>query len=335
MDLNPYRGERAQSLRSVLVRAVLIICAVHATATAQLRDNLYSVSTTGAREAWAAGAFGTIVHTDDGGSTWERQTSNTTEHLFGIGFTGSHNGWAVGRSGVILRTRDGGEIWEIQDSPLDDRHLFDVAAIDANTAVAIGDWGSVVRTTDGGRTWEDRSIGRDVILNDQHWHGAEHGWIVGEGGVILATTDGGKTWTEQQSGVFKTLFGVTFADDRNGWAAGIDGLILHTRDGGETWDAIRGAEGMAAFDEVGVADAFGNPTLFDIDVQGRYGIAVGDLGALFTSDDAGATWKRRELAGQAALQWLRGASLIDGGNGFFVGGEGLALRLSGGRVLEP
>ena len=335
MYFDPSLRERAARVGLALLGAILIACAGPSTASAQLRDHLYAVSATSAREAWAAGAFGTIVHSSDAGATWTRQDTNTSEHLFGIGFADANHGWAVGRTGVILRTRDGGEIWEIQDSPLEDRHLFDVAAIDAMTASAIGDWGAILRTTDGGATWQDRSFGRDVILNDQHWHGADRGWIVGEGGVILATDDGGKTWTEQPSGVFKTLFGVTFADERHGWAAGIDGLILRTTDGGATWEAQRGAEEMEAFEEVAVADAFGNPTLFDIDVRGEHGLAIGDLGAVFTSDDGGATWKRRELGGEAGLQWLRGGVLVDGGNGFFVGGKGLAIRVSAGQILAP
>lgn len=328
------RGQRAGRVWRALVCS-LVLTAAPLAAGAQLRDNLYAVSSISDRVAWAAGAFGTIVHSSDGGATWTRQASNTEEHLFGIGFADARHGWAVGRTGVILRSRDGGATWEPQASPVADRHLFDVKAIDANTAAAIGDWGTVLQTRDGGATWEDRSFGRDVILNGQFWRSAERGWVVGEGGVILATSDGGRSWVEQESGVYKTLFGVTFTDEANGWAAGLDGLILRTRDGGATWAAQRGAEEVEAFDAVAVDDAFGNPTLFDIDVRGRHGVAVGDLGALFVSDDGGESWTRRELDGQAGLQWLRGASLADGGNGFFVGARGLALRLSGGRVQAP
>ena len=65
--------------------------------------------------------------------------------------------------------------------------------------MAIGDWGTILMTTDGGATWQKRSLDRDVILNDESWVDAEHGWIVGEAGLIVATTDGGATWTEQTS----------------------------------------------------------------------------------------------------------------------------------------
>jgi len=335
VDLSPFRGARARGLRPWFLSVILLPVAMAAPATGQLRDNLYAVSAVSAREAWAAGAFGTIVHTNDGGIGWQRQDANTQEHLFGIDFADARSGWAVGRTGVILRTRDGGEIWEIQDSPVDDRHLFAVAAISPTIAAAIGDWGVILVTTDGGATWENRSFERDVILNDQHWLDAERGWVVGEGGVILATTDAGRTWVEQPSGVYKTLFGVSFADASNGWAAGIDGLILRTRDGGQSWEAQRGMEGVAAFDDVGVDDAFGNPTLFAIAVRGIHGIAVGDLGAVFGSDDGGASWSRRELAGQAALQWIRGVSLTADGHGFFVGGKGLAAKISSGRIVAP
>ena len=334
MGFTPHRGVRRVGTGVAFLAAIIVATAI-SPAAAQLRDHLYSVSAANAREAWAAGAFGTIVHTDDGGVHWRRQVSNTEEHLFGIGFADANNGWAVGRTGVIVRTRDGGEIWEIQDSPLDDRHLFDVAAIDTNTAAAIGDWGSVLYTSDGGQTWVDRSFSRDVILNDQYWLDAERAWIVGEGGVVLTTRDAGRTWVEQPSGVFKTLFGVHFVDAERGWAAGIDGLILRTSDGGTTWESVRGRDEVAAFDDVGVADAFGNPTLFDIAISGDHGIAVGDLGGVFLSADGGTTWKRHELSGEAALQWVRGVTLVDGGHGFFVGGKGMTARVAAGQVAGP
>lgn len=302
---------------------------------AQVRDHLYSVSAPAPQRGWAAGAFGTILATEDGGNTWNAQTSNTEEHLFGIDFADTQTGWAVGRTGVILHTRDGGTIWQIQASPLEDRHLFDVCAIGPKHAVAIGDWGAVLTTDDAGTTWTDRSFSRDVILNGQHWLDPLRGWIVGEGGIILATVDAGRSWAEQPSGVFKTLFGVSFTNERDGWVSGLDGLILRTRDGGQSWTALRGATDLGSFDDSGFADAFGNPTLFDISVQGTHGVAVGDLGGLFVSRDSGETWTREELAGEAGLQWIRSVDLSAAGNGYLVGAKGMRARVAGDRILLP
>lgn len=312
--------------------SLLLISSLSGSALGQQKDNLYDVSVIGGRQAWIAGAFGTILHTADAGASWNRQDVSVGEHLFGVGFADEKTGWAVGRTGVILFTRDGGEIWEIQDAPIEDRHLFDVYAASAKRAVAIGDWGTILVTEDGGATWQNRSFPRDVILNGQAWADATTGWIVGEAGTIIATTDGGKTWVEQQSGVFKTLFGVSFRDAQNGWAAGLDGLILRTTDGGNTWTTQRGAASVGSFDEVVFAEAFDNPTLFDIDIRGQYGAAVGDLGGLFTSKDGGESWQRKVLGGEAGLQWIRAVALDESGAGFFVGGKGLTATISGDKV---
>lgn len=317
---------------AVFALAAATLAAVAAAASSPARDHIYAVSIVDADNAWAAGAFGTIVRTRDRGATWEPQASATEEHLFGVGFANHEVGWVVGRTGVIRHTRDGGATWQVQKSPLDDRHLFHVAAVDSMHAVAIGDWGTVVVTSDGGRTWVDRSLDRDVILNGQHWADPSLGWLVGEGGAVFTTADGGRTWAERDAGVFKTLFGVSFADRRRGWAAGLDGLIVATEDGGESWTVVRGSAGLDVFEEVEFDDALRNPTLFDIAVRGRFGVAVGDLGAVFTSADGGATWERQELDGGASLRWIRAVALTPDGDGFAVGARGLLLRAAAGRI---
>lgn len=298
-----------------------------------IRDHLYCVAAGDAQRFWAAGAFGTILHSADGGITWHAQKSNTDEQLFGIGFADAANGWAVGRSGTILHTRDGGATWSKQPAGTE-HHLFDVAALAPQVAVAIGDWGTILRTDDGGATWVDRSYSRDVILNDQSWIGLEKGWIVGETGVVLATADGGATWTEQGSGLDKTLFGVHFRDARHGWATGLDGLIVRTVDGGLTWEVQHGVAAVESFDDYSFAETLGNPAIYDISFAGDHGWAVGDLGALFFTRDGGRTWARREATKESQLQWIRGLSLAAGGGGVFVGARGLIGVVRGDELLK-
>jgi photosystem II stability/assembly factor-like uncharacterized protein len=61
--------------------------------------------------AWAVGTEGTILATEDGGSTWTPQASGTTAELRGILFLadGVH-GWVWGEDG-LLATQDGGKTW--------------------------------------------------------------------------------------------------------------------------------------------------------------------------------------------------------------------------------
>jgi photosystem II stability/assembly factor-like uncharacterized protein len=207
--------------------------------------------------------------------------------------------------------------------------------VDAQRAWAVGDWGVIVSTQDAGKKWEDHSLSRDVILNGEAWPDMQHGWIVGEAGTIMATTDGGTTWADQKSGVDKTLFGVFFADAQHGWAVGIDGIILRTTEGGQTWQVLHGSTEVSTLEQVGFAEAMGNPSLYDIAVAGDSGYAVGDIGAIFASRDGGTTWARDETAGESNLLWLRAVSLVRGTHGALVGANGLTVRVEGNQIVAP
>ena len=315
---------------------MLGVCEVAATPRAGVRitDNLYGTKFVNAEDGWAVGAFGTIVRTKDGGKSWRPQNSHTVEHLYSVDFADVLNGWVSGRSGLVLHTSDGGETWSAQSSG-SDRHFFKVQAIDKQRAWLVGDWGAIFATHDGGQTWEDHSLTRDVILNSQAWPDAQHGWIVGEAGTIVATTDGGATWTDQTSGVEKTLFGVTFADAQHGWAVGLDGIILRTTDGGQTWQAQHGDTQVGALEQVGFAEALDNPSLYDVAVVGQQGFAVGDVGCVYTSEDGGSTWQKKEASGGWSLHWIRSISLVKGTHGDLVGADGLAMRIEGSQIQPP
>jgi photosystem II stability/assembly factor-like uncharacterized protein len=312
------------------------VCTAAAAPHAGVRiiDNLYDTKYVTAEDAWAVGAFGTIMHTKDGGKSWRPQNSHTTEHLYSVDFSDALHGWIAGRSGLVLHTTDGGDTWQEQPSG-SERHFFKVKAIDQQRAWLVGDWGAIFTTNDGGKTWENRSLTRDVILNSEAWPDAQHGWIVGEAGTIVATTDGGATWADQKSGVEKTLFGVTFTDAQHGWAVGLDGLILHTVDGGQTWQAQHGDTTVGALEQVGFAEALDNPSLYDVAVAGQLGYAVGDIGCIYMTEDGGNTWQRKKFSGDWSLHWIRAISLVKGTHGGFVGADGMAMRIEGTQIEPP
>ena len=59
---------------------------------------------------WVVGDSGIIIHTSDGGNTWEYQESGTIEDLLSVCFVNTYNGWICGDSGVILHTDNGGTV---------------------------------------------------------------------------------------------------------------------------------------------------------------------------------------------------------------------------------
>jgi photosystem II stability/assembly factor-like uncharacterized protein len=328
------RARTTGSLAVVLVSAAFL--AAHTAGAVVIRDNLFGVRAMSPSEAWVVGNFGSIYHTDDGGKSWEARESGTEVPLFGVDFADAEHGWVVGKASATLATTDGGRTWKKQKSAIPaDKHLFSVDAIDARTAWAVGDWGAIQVTRDGGATWEDRSLDEDVILYDLSFPDPQHGFIVGEFGLVLSTTDGGQTWQQQKLEIGKTLFGVGFATADTGWAVGIDGLIIRTRDGGKTWDVQRGRAGLGDLEELGFLDSLKNPGLYDVAVQGRYGVVIGDTGMVLTTADGGDTWTQHPLPENQRLVWVRGLSLVPGTHGFLVGANGFAAKIEHDKLVLP
>ncbi len=116
-----------------------------------------------ANNGWAVGGGhveglptpGTIVHTSDGGLTWEEQINPVGFALSGIDFVNENVGWAVGdnwgQSYGILHTSDGGSAWEPQTNP-SNSWLFDVDFVNENSGWAVGPDGTIIHTSDGGTT---------------------------------------------------------------------------------------------------------------------------------------------------------------------------------------
>ena len=64
---------------------------------------LNSVSFADADNGITGGLNGVIMHTTDGGATWEPDESNTGAMVRGIYLTDANTGYAVGENGMILR----------------------------------------------------------------------------------------------------------------------------------------------------------------------------------------------------------------------------------------
>lgn len=148
---------------------------------------------------WAAGHNGIILHTKNGGDTWNRQITNVFEHLADVHFINREEGWAVGGSRVrnnvfILYTSDGGETWVHQGSDVEERIL------------------------------------------DVHFLNDSTGWIAGTNGFIAQTKNSGSDWNTKQSGTNWDLRGVAFINDVTGWTSSTFGIVSNTMDGGNSWN---------------------------------------------------------------------------------------------------
>lgn len=231
---------------------------------------------------WVVGQENLIIHTTDGGITWNSRpvpqpqpgpdfdiTDPTTwppivsYHFKAVHFVSETNGWAVGYQwildfittevkGAVLATTDGGTTWV--DQMVDtDKWLFDVHALDSNTAwVAGGEYNDAVlfKTGDGGTNWvrQEGLPGYDginsVTLQSVQFFDEMLGWVAGGSDLTLKTEDGGQSWQQMDFSftTYPTGPQQIHFFDQNNGWV-IGKYILHTNDGGESWTEQKSTPG--------------------------------------------------------------------------------------------
>lgn len=242
-------------------------------------------------EGWVTGASGVILHTTDAGKHWMAQNSGTLHWLQSVSFVDASHGWVVGNDGTILATKDGGDTWTQQDSG-SKFDLFVVTFLNDKEGWAGGFAGTLLHTTNGGRTWSKVSTETAQWVMNIFFlkSNPKFGWAVGQDGLVLVTKDGGDTWQKKNNSIGKDLYGVYFTDQNQGWAVGTHGVIQYTANGGDSW-IIQNGLGRGP---MGRAIEGNERELNDLHavvfLDNKTGYAVGVMGAVLKTVDAGNTW---------------------------------------------
>ena len=281
------------------------------------RDDLFSISFVNQQNGWACGRWGTILHTVDGGKTWNMQDSGVRYTLGGICFTDDKNGWAVGNMGTIIHTSDGGKTWMEQESPVDFYHM-DVYFASPLKGWIVSEQTHILHTQDGGKTWEVQFSDEDYILKSISFHGETHGFAVGEFGHTYRTIDGGKNW-DKQAGRAEIndigdlegepyLFDVAMIDENTAWAVGIEGRVIMTEDGGNTWSSV----------ETGSP----NTQLFSISFNQDKALVIAGKGVCLISENLGQTWRHAVFDPKIDYTWIYAVESLDASHFMTCGEDG-------------
>lgn len=267
-------------------------------------------------EAWAV-AYTDILHTADGGVTWEKQTRPGAENLYAVDFFDNQHGIAMGnttlytsnggitwnqsnafgervemadanlafitdhRTAGYQRSTNGGATWTFHTMP---SNITSIQCFDSLNCVAASPSG-VYHSTDGGLNWSFIA-GQGETFASTYFINHNEGWIV-LGNSARHTTDGGATWQGQTLPSGTWIYDVMFTDQNNGWAVGDN--MVRTTNGGTTWQAVSLPQESLP--------------LWDVDfVDSQHGIAGGDSflnteSVLITSDDGGTSWSTRTNGG--------------------------------------
>jgi photosystem II stability/assembly factor-like uncharacterized protein len=242
-------------------------------------------------------------------------TSRRSEYYFG----------AVG--GGLWKTADGGVTWKpITDGQLHSSSVGAVAVAESDPDVVYIGMGEtefrgnvmqgdgVYKSVDAGKTWKHvglaatQAIARiriDPSNPDIVYVAAlGHPYGANEERGVFRSKDGGKTWQKvlyksDHAGAVdlcldpnhpKVLFAAIWDANRTPWSlssGGPDSGLFKSTDGGDHWSEITRNPGLpkGIVGKIGVSVSGG-------DSNRVYAIVEADDGGVFTSDDAGATWKR-------------------------------------------
>jgi hypothetical protein len=293
-----------------------------------LSDNLFGVDFVDGKHGWVSGYYGTILRTEDGGSTWilSRITNNAhkQELVRRVSFVDSAKGWAVGHRGSVFHTVDGGVTWEVQyEQP--GIYLRDVEFVDDQNGWVVGNEGTILHTQDGGGTWVKQKLtgykGRDVPrINGIATIDRKRAVLVGEFGVVAVTQDGGNLWQLAPSGTKVTLTSVAASDPAKGLrvvAVGLDGVALEIH-----------VDDSSPFAKIERLETNTDEALFDISLgSAGSGYAVGRFTLLRLSSDG---FKAQPAGSDVGLPfaWFGGVDALPDGSAWAVGISGLVIRVN-------
>ena len=141
----------------------------------------------------AIGEAGSVMISDDGGTTWDFKGSGTFNTLYDFFFVNAATGFIVGDGGIILMTTDEGNHWSTLVSGINES-LRSVWFSDQSNGYAVGANGKILKTTDAGAAWYVLSTWSTTQLNDICFVDPTTGFIAGNQDSILKTTDAGNSW---------------------------------------------------------------------------------------------------------------------------------------------
>lgn len=279
-----------------------------------------------ASQGWAVGPSGIILHTSDGGATWQPQASGVTTSLHEVQLVDANDGWIVGDNGAILHSANGGQNWQPQTSPV--RVDFTTLSFVNRSHGWIGLPDGVLRTLDGGATWTKTGSGIPAMVRSLQFLDTNTGIAVthsgsfGEGN-IRRSTDGGNTWSQvscydwnwgRDCG-FGYMWALHFPTPDFGFAVGgwVNPVGAFTNDGGAVWRSADPSSSFMELDLVNFSDT-------------RNGWASNGTSFISTSD-GGQTWTTRTGApgsGTNSLQFLTPQL------GFLAGNYGVVKTTDGG-----
>lgn len=212
---------------------------VHATLTA--------ISFADEKNGWAVGHDTTVLHTADGGQSWEKQVYVPADHkpLLSVLALDAQRALAVGAYGSFIGTQDGGKTWAPVDAPAlleDGLHLNSIVKLGDGTLFITGETGLTATSADG-KAWKRGKLPYEGSMFGALARGARGAIVFGLRGNVFATDDvnSGK-WTRIDTQTTMSMFGGVTLPDGSVVLAGADGEVLYLGKAGGVTKGRAGAK---------------------------------------------------------------------------------------------
>lgn len=178
-----------------------------------VRSALTAISFSSDKDGWVVGHDATILHTADGGKTWELQNfkPELEKPYLDVLALDANTAFAVGAYGLLSKTSDGGKTWSNVDAPAiraGELHFNCITKLGDGNLLIVGEQGTMGLSSDAGATWKKMVAPYEGSFFGAVPLGAKGALIYGLRGNVYASQDvaGGK-WAKVDPGTVSTYFG--------------------------------------------------------------------------------------------------------------------------------
>lgn len=248
-------------------------------------SDLVAVSFPSEQHGWAVGHGGVVLHSGDGGQTWEKQLDGKnatrlvldyygksgpggelpdaamylereqvlishggTQSLMTVHFVDEQVGYIAGLFNRLFQTRDGGKTWEPWQHRIDnpnELHFYSMSA-DPQALYLTGEAGSVWRM----RQDEDRFVEKPTGYDGTLFGAVSNGQILvafGMRGSVFRSLDAGDSWTRAKAYTQSGITSGAFLADGTLLLGSLSGDVVRSIDQGDTFEPVKLAKSMPFF----------------------------------------------------------------------------------------
>ena len=268
---------------------------------------LTSVDFIDAQDGWAAGAFGVVLHTIDGGMTWKLQLDGLKVNQL---MSSAAQQFLLANP-TLASARTAVRRADILNAAGPDKPFLSVLALTAQRVFVFGGYRLCVKTADAGMHWADCSLQVPDPTSHNLYSAIQAGseiYIAGEAGDIFRSDDGGTTFLALPAPSASTVFGILMTGRQALLAYGVAGELFRSVNGGQSWQSV----------SLPIAsDLTGGIVLPSGEI-----VIVNESGSVFISNDDGASFT---MLSEAVGMVTNGIIQAANGDAVLIGSSGIRV----------